>query len=82
MEGKKLVKADEGDFVKIRIWGHVWFYEIFRIVSDTTDYHSYKDSESHYLIEFYDRGGNYHYWKQEYDGGVLVKKGDAQEAMR
>ena len=46
-------------------------YTIARILSQ-----SYWESRDEWDIEFIDTNDDYHHWKQGFDGGFLIKKGD------
>lgn len=38
------------------------------------DYWKEKDGSDNHYCEFLDVNGNYHYWKQELDGGYVIPK--------
>lgn len=46
-------------------------YTIAKILSQ-----SYWESRDEWDIEFVDTSNNYHHWKQGFDGGRLIKKGE------
>lgn len=60
-----LGKAEVGDSLYVKYCEYV----IARIIM--AEYYGSRDG---YYIEFYDTHNQYHYWKQCYDGGRLVKK--------
>ena len=43
----------------------------FKIAKIVGEAHNYGWNEDNWYIEFLDPRGNYHYWKQECDGGEL-----------
>lgn len=74
----EIKKVEEGDFIIVP-FGHLKEMKIQVKTIISQDFWGERNEENPgrdwgYYLEFLDGNGNYHYWKQQHDGGRLVKK--------